>query len=59
MNRESISKMAAAMQQVAENQKRVTSAGQEVDGPIQHDCATHVVTDSMLPCPVPPNLSSP
>ena len=42
MNRESISKMAAAMQQVAENQKRVTSAGQEVDGPIQHDCATHV-----------------
>ena len=46
MNRESISKMAAAMQQVAENQKkteqRVTSAGQTVDKPIQHDCATHV-----------------
>ena len=34
------------MQQVAENQKkteqRVTSAGQTVDKPIQHDCATHV-----------------
>lgn len=42
MNRESISKMAAAIQQVAENTKRVTSAGQEVDRPIQHDCATHV-----------------
>jgi len=46
MNRESISKMAAAMQQVAENQKkteqRVTSAGQTVDKVIHHDCATHV-----------------
>lgn len=46
MNRESISNMAAAMQQVAENQKkteqRVTSAGQTVDKVIHHDCATHV-----------------